>query len=450
MAIIQFPKDFVWGAATASYQIEGAYNKDGRGMSIWDTFSRIPGKVYDGDNGDVACDSYHRYEEDIALMKELGLDVYRFSIAWPRIYPNGTGELNEKGLDYYKRLVDCLLDNGITPFCTLYHWDLPQALQDQGGWNNRETIDAFVRYAETIFKTFDGKIKHYMTFNEPWCSSILSNFIGVHAPGNQDLQLALDIGHHLLVAHGRTVQLFRELGVQGEIGYAPNLYWFEPYSNQEQDVAAARRRRADFNEWFLQPVFKGSYPDFMVEWYEQMGAKVNILPGDMETIHQPIDFIGINYYSGNVVRYNPQGDHFHSENVDMGYRKTDIGWYIYSEGLYKVLTWVTETYGNIPIYITENGACDNTEVGLDGKVNDQLRIDYLRSHITEVNRALASGVNMKGYIAWSLMDNFEWAYGYSMRFGLIHVDYRTLKRTPKESFYWYQKLIRKGYLETDL
>lgn len=230
----------------------------------------------------------------------------------------------------------------------------------------------------------------------------------------------------------------------------PRIYTgFEPYSNRKEDMEAARRRRAAYNEWFLQPVFQGSYPDFMVHWYEKMGAKVNIQPGDMEIIHQPIDFMGINYYTGNIVRYNKHGDHFHSEDVDMGYRKTDIGWHIYSEGLYKVLTWVTDTYGQIPIYISENGACDNTEVGLDGKVNDQMRIDYLRSHITEVHRALHSGVNMKGYIAWSLMDNFEWAFGYSMRFGIIHVDYRTLKRTPKESYYWYQKLIRKGYLETN-
>jgi len=447
MAIIAFPREFVWGAATAAYQIEGGYDEDGRGLSIWDTFSHTPGKVYDGDTGDVACDSYHRYEEDVKLMQQLGIHAYRFSISWPRIYPNGDGELNDKGLDYYRRLVDCLLDHGITPFCTLYHWDLPQALQDKGGWNNRETIDAYVQYAETVFRAFDGKILHYMTFNEPWCASILSNYIGEHAPGNRDLQLALDIGHHILVAHGKTVQRFRALGISGQIGYAPNVHWMEPYSRRPEDVEAARRRRASMNEWFLEPVFKGSYPSFMIDWYAKMGAQVNILPGDMETIQQPIDFLGINYYTGNVVRYHEYGGDFQAEDVDMGYDRTHIGWPIYPDGLYQVLTWIHEQYDAIPIYMTENGACDNTEIGSDGKVHDELRIGYLKSHLASVNRAMHSGVPVKGYLTWSLMDNFEWAHGYSMRFGIIHVDYRTLKRTPKESYYWYQKLIRKGYLE---
>ncbi|CAM3366343.1 GH1 family beta-glucosidase [Marinicrinis lubricantis] len=446
MSVIQFPKDFVWGAATASYQIEGAWNEDGKGLSIWDVFSHTPGKVVNGDNGDIACDSYHRYEEDIALMKELGIKAYRFSIAWPRIYPQGSGEVNPKGLEYYHRFVDKLIENGIEPYCTLYHWDLPQALQEKGGWNNRETIDAYLQYAETMFKEFQGKIKYWITFNEPWCVSMLSNYIGAHAPGNQDLQLALDVAHHLFVAHGKTVRMFRELGIEGQIGIAPNLYWYEPYSNRKEDVEAARRKRAWYNEWFLDPLFKGSYPQFMVDWYKKKGAEVNIQPGDMEIIKEPIDFLGINYYSGSLARYKENFEDFDCEEIDEGYEKTDIGWNIYPEGLYKTLTWLTETYGPVPIYITENGACYN-DGPVDGRVRDQKRIDYLQKHIIQLNRCIQSGVNLKGYITWSFMDNFEWAEGYSKRFGLVHVDYNTLKRTPKDSFYWYRHLVRTNWLD---
>jgi beta-glucosidase len=286
MPKIRFPDDFKWGAATASYQVEGAYNEDGRGLSIWDTFCRTPGKVLGGDNGDVACDSYHRYEEDIALMKELGIDMYRFSIAWPRIFPHGTGEVNQKGLDFYVRFVNTLLANGIEPVCTLYHWDLPQALQDQGGWANRATIDAFVGYAEVVFKALSGKINKWLTINEPWCVSFLSNFLGIHAPGNRDLQLAIDVAHHLLVAHGKTVRKFRELGLEGEIGYAPNVTWLEPYSNRPEDVEACKRATGWFVEWFFDPVFKGRYPEFLVEWFSARGAEVPIDDGGMEIISE--------------------------------------------------------------------------------------------------------------------------------------------------------------------
>ena len=256
MSIIKFPADMKWGAATASYQIEGATKEDGRGPSIWDTFCETPGKVVNGDSGEVACDSYHRVDEDVAIMKDLGIDVYRFSVAWPRIFPVGRGEVNEKGLAYYHKLLDSLLANGIEPMVTLYHWDLPQALQDQGGWDNRETIDAFVDYAELMFKEFSGKVKKWITFNEPWCISFLSNYEGRHAPGNQDLQLAVNVAHHLHVAHGRTVQKFRALGIDGEIGYAPNVTWFEPYSKKEEDTLACQRGNAEFIEWFFDPVFK--------------------------------------------------------------------------------------------------------------------------------------------------------------------------------------------------
>ncbi|UOQ48445.1 GH1 family beta-glucosidase [Gracilibacillus caseinilyticus] len=447
MTIIQFPKDMKWGTATASYQIEGAAKEGGRGVSIWDTFSKTPGKVANGDNGDVACDSYHRYEEDVEMMKDLGIDVYRFSVAWPRIFPDGTGEVNQEGLDYYHRLVDKLLANGIEPMCTLYHWDLPQALQDKGGWNNRETIDAFVEYATLMFNEFSGKINKWLTLNEPWCISFLSNYIGVHAPGNHDLQLATQISHHLLVAHGKSVQKFRELGIDGEIGFAPNTTWLEPFSNRQEDIDACNREIGWYIEWFMDPVFKGTYPTFMVDWFKKKGVELVIEDGDMETISQPVDFLGINYYTGHIARYKENEGLLDWELVEMNYDRTDIGWPIFPEGLYNVLTRIKESYGDVPIFITENGSCYNDEPE-KGRVHDTGRINYLEQHLTALSRAIASGVNIKGYITWSLMDNFEWAEGYTMRFGIVHVNYRTLERTKKDSFYWYKQTIANNWFES--
>ncbi|SDZ24507.1 beta-glucosidase [Evansella caseinilytica] len=448
MAIIQFPKEMKWGTATASYQIEGAADKDGRGPSIWDTFSKTPGKVVNGDNGDIACDSYHRYEEDIAIMKDLGITTYRFSFAWPRVIPNGTGDVNQAGLDFYHQFVDKLIENGIEPMATLYHWDLPQALQDKGGWDNRDTIADFVKYAELMFKEFNGKIKYWITFNEPWCISYLSNYIGAHAPGLKDLQLATNVAHHLLVAHGLTVKKYRELGVEGgQIGYAPNVEWNEPYSTRQEDIDACRRAGGWFIEWFMDPVFKGAYPPFLLDWFkEKVGVTVPVQEGDMEIISQPIDFLGINYYTGSVGRYSSEGGLFEHERVDQGYQKTDIGWNIYPEGFYNVLVYLKDNYGDIPIYITENGSCYNNEP-VDGRVKDTGRIDYLKQHLTALRRAMDSGVNIKGYMTWSLLDNFEWAEGYSMRFGIVYVNYRTLERVKKDSFYWYKQTVANYFFE---
>lgn len=446
MAIIEFPKEMKWGAATAAYQIEGAASEDGRGLSIWDTFSKTPGNVRNGDNGDVACDSYHRYKEDVQIMKELGINVYRFSISWPRIFPAGTGEINQKGLQYYHDLVDELLEKGIEPMCTLYHWDLPQALQDQGGWENRKTVDAFADYAEQMFKEFNGKIKKWITINEPWCVSFLSNFIGIHAPGFQNLKLATDISHHLLLAHGKAVARFRDLKVEGSIGYAPNLEWLEPFSSKQEDIDACNRGMGWFIEWFFDPVFKGRYPDFMLEAFGEHGVVPAIQAGDMEIISQKIDFVGINYYTGSVGRYKKDTDLFDLEKVDIGYEKTDFDWNIYPEGFYKVLLKIKDQYGAIPIYITENGACYNDEVE-NGRVKDQGRIDYLKQHLTSLKRAMDSGVQIKGYLAWSLLDNFEWAEGYHKRFGIVHVDFNTLKRTKKDSYYWYKQTIKNGWFD---
>lgn len=444
MSMIQFPSGFTWGAATAAYQIEGAANEDGRGLSIWDTFSKKSGNVKNGDTGDTACDSYHLYNEDVALLKELGVSSYRFSVAWPRIYPDGDGELNQKGLNYYHRLVDELLENNIEPMCTLYHWDLPQSLQDRGGWGNRVTVEAFDKYAKTMFHSFKGKITKWITINEPWCASFLSNYLGIHAPGNTDLQLAAEVGHHLLLAHGRAVQSLRKIDPAAEIGYAPNAGWAEAYSDSPQDLDAVRRANAWQIEWFMDPVFKGEYPSFMVDWFkEQEGVEVPVQEGDMEIISSSIDFMGINYYTGNVARFEKDNGLFHVETIDMNYEKTDIGWPIYPEGFYQLLLYIKNRYGNIPLYITENGACYN-DGPENGKVKDDKRIAYMRSHIANVNRAIQSGVNVKGYMAWSLLDNFEWAEGYDMRFGLVHVDFDTLIRTKKDSYYWYKELIQES------
>nr|WP_304214283.1 GH1 family beta-glucosidase [Fredinandcohnia onubensis] len=446
MPIIQFPKGMKWGTATAAYQVEGAAFEDGRGLSIWDTFSHTPGKVKNNDNGDVACNSYHRYEEDIELLDELGANVYRFSVSWPRIYPNGQGALNQKGLDYYHKLVNSLVDKGIEPMLTLYHWDLPQALQDQGGWADRNTIDAFSQYAETIFKEFNGKVKYWQTINEPLCAAFLSNYRGIHAPGYQDLHLAIDVSHHLLLAHGNAVKLFRELSIEGQIGTATNTTWREPFSNRVEDIEACRREIGHNIDWFLDPIFNGEYPHYLVDWFKKKGAHLHIEDGDMEVIQQPIDFIGVNYYSGNVARYKENEGLLDIENIEIDYNHTHIGWPIYADGFNKVFHYLAERYGNIPLFITENGACCADDL-VDGKVNDQDRIHYYKQHLTAVSRAIDSGIPIIGYLAWSLLDNFEWADGYGKRFGLVYIDFQSQDRIKKESYHWYKEVIANGSME---
>ncbi|MDP4549641.1 GH1 family beta-glucosidase [Alkalihalobacillus macyae] len=446
MTTIDFPKTLKWGAATASYQIEGAANEDGRSPSIWDTFSHAPGNVQNGDHGDEACNSYHLYKEDVQHLKKLGVDLYRFSISWPRVMPEGRGELNPKGVAYYQNLIDELIENGIEPMITLYHWDLPQVLQDEGGWENRDTIDAFNEYAIAMFKEFGDQVRQWITINEPWCASFLSNYLGIHAPGKKDLQAGVDVAHHLMVAHGKAVQSFRELLPNGEIGYAPNSGWLEPFSSKQEDIDACKRGMMWQKEWFMDPVFKGAYPEELISIFEKHNAKLKLEDGDLELISQPIDFMGINYYTGGLGRYKEGEGLFEVEEVPLDYRKTDIGWPIYSDGFYNILTDLHETYGDVPIYITENGACYNHEVE-DGRVHDIERIDYLKQHLTALHRAIKSGVPIKGYIVWSLLDNFEWAFGYEKRFGIIHVNYRTFERTPKDSYYWYRQTITNGWFE---
>ncbi|MGV2621949.1 UNVERIFIED_CONTAM: GH1 family beta-glucosidase [Halobacillus marinus] len=441
MTTIKFPESLKWGAATASYQIEGAVEEGGRTPSIWDVFSHTPGNVKNGDTGDRACNSYHLYREDVRHLKELGVDLYRFSISWSRIFPDRTGIPNKEGVDYYASLVDALIAEGIEPMVTLYHWDLPQYLQENGGWESRSTVDAFDTYATCMFQLFGNRVKKWLTINEPWCASFLSNFLGVHAPGKKDLQAAVDVSHHLLLAHGKAVKSFREEVPDGEIGYAPNIGWLEPYTRKQEDVHACKLGMMWQKEWFMDPVFKGSYPEELVQLFAEHGAQLRLMEGDMDTIAQPIDLMGINFYTGSLGRYHEDGGMFQVEEVPLDERRTDIGWPIYAEGFHKALTDIHQTYGNVPIYITENGACYNDGVK-DGRVHDQERIDYLKQHLTALDRSIQSGVPIAGYIVWSLLDNFEWAEGYDKRFGIIHVDFETFKRTKKDSFYWYKETIK--------
>ena len=437
MARNAFPKDFVWGVATAAFQIEGANREDGRGISIWDTFCDTPGKVLNGDTGEVACDHYHRWEQDLDLMKELGVDAYRFSVAWPRIIPDGTGAINEAGLDFYDRLVDGMLERGITPYCTLYHWDLPQALEDQGGWTNRAIVDAFVNYADVLTKRLGDRVAAYATLNEPWCSAMLGYFIGEHAPGHKNIKEGLQAAHHLLLAHGAALPVMRANAPQARHGIVLNLNPAYPFKNTEEDKLAAERYDGFFNRWYLDPLFKGSYPQDMWEGYAENVPDVQ--EGDLEIMSTPIDFMGVNYYSRAVLEYQ-EGDFPNFRNPQFEAERTDMGWEVYPQGLTDLLVRLDQDYDIPPIYITENGAAypDPEDAGF---VNDTDRIHYLERHFEALNEAIRQGVDVRGYFAWSFMDNFEWAWGYTKRFGIVHVDYDTQKRTPKASARWYADFI---------
>jgi beta-glucosidase len=436
-----FPKDFLWGAATASYQIEGASTEGGRGASIWDVFSDTPGKVHNGDNGDVACDHYHRYVADVGLMADLGLQAYRFSIAWPRILPNGTGDVNQVGLDFYDKLVDELLKKNITPYITLYHWDLPQALQDKGGWANRATVDAFVNYAEIVARRLGDRVNNWITHNEPWVVAFLGNEIGIHAPGIKDLSTATQVAHNLLVSHGLAVRALRScLQPEAQIGITLNLGYYDGASDSEADQAAARRGDGYNNRWFLDPLFKGMYPEDMWQIFE--GHHPTIADGDFHLITTPIDFLGINYYNRTVLADDSYGNLLKGKQVFPEAEYTEMNWEVYPEGLYKLLTLVQNTYNPAALYITENGAAYVDEISADGHVHDERRTAYLQGHFEAAHRAIADGAKLRGYFVWSLMDNFEWAFGYSKRFGITFVDYATQKRTLKDSALWYRQVIQ--------
>jgi beta-glucosidase len=436
----QFPPDFVWGAASASYQVEGGVDEGGRGESIWDRFCATPGKVRNGDSGAIACDFFHRHRDDIALMKELGIDAFRLSIAWPRIVPQGRGEVNREGLDFYDRLVDELLNAGVRPFVTLYHWDLPQVLEDRGGWPARETVDAFAEYVEAVAGRLGDRVGHWITQNEPWVASWLGYGWGKHAPGRTNEADALAAAHHLLLSHGRAVEILRSAAPTSEIGITLDLHPVYPASEENADAAAAAHVDGFHNRWYLDPIFRGSYPEDMLEYFAANGPRV--LDGDLELIQTPIDFLGVNNYSRRLVRADPNGgDPMNVRKPESQY--TDMDWEVYPDGLHDLLVRVRDDYGPRSIYITENGAAFPDVRGHDGSVRDPERRSYLESHIAAVGRAVEAGAPVKGYFVWTLLDNFEWGWGYWKRFGLVYVDFPTLERIPKESFSWYREFISK-------
>jgi beta-glucosidase len=432
-----FPADFLWGTATASYQIEGAAKEDGRSESVWDRFCATPGKVRNGDNGAVACDFYHRYPDDIALMRELGLDAFRFSIAWPRVLPGGRGKVNQAGLDFYDRLVDELLASGITPFATLFHWDTPQVLEDEGGWPSRGIVDAFCEYVEAVVGRLGDRIPNWITHNEPWVVAWVGHGWGHHAPGRTSDADALATAHHLMLSHGLAVEIIRGRAPDARVGITLNLDNPTPVSDDPDDVAARDWVDGLHNRWFLDPIFRGAYPEDMLEAWNALMPEVR--DGDLETINAPIDFLGVNNYSSPLVARGEDGraQIVRREDVD----RTDMGWEIVPEQLYGLLTRLARDYEPPAIYITENGAAFPDVRGHDGSVQDPERQAFLESYIEAAGRAVAEGVPLRGYFAWSLLDNFEWAWGYWKRFGLIYIDYATLERVPKGSFYWYRDYI---------
>ncbi|EYB68124.1 Beta-glucosidase [Deinococcus phoenicis] len=428
-----FPANFTFGVATSSYQIEGAAFEDGRGPSIWDTFCREPGRIRDGSRGDVACDHYHRWEADLDLIASLGVDAYRFSVAWPRVQPSGSGPVNAAGLDFYERLTDGLLARGVAPHVTLYHWDLPQPLQDAGGWTNRETAHRFAEYGAAVAGRLGSRVKSYATLNEPWCSSVLSYEIGEHAPGLQDRRLALAAAHGLLLGHGLALPEVRRLAPASQAGIVLNLGPQMPASDQPGDRAAARLADGRLNRWFLDPLLCGAYPQ---DVWDACGADVpEVREGDLALIAAPLDFLGVNYYSRGVL--GAAGG-----SVPAGASVTDMGWEIYPQGLTDLLTRLKADYPTLPpVVITENGAAFADQLQ-GGQVHDPARVQYLQTHLEALRQALAAGVDVRGYFAWSLMDNFEWAYGYEKRFGLVYVDYPTQTRILKDSAHWYRQFLR--------
>ncbi|MFF8433983.1 GH1 family beta-glucosidase [Streptomyces bacillaris] len=434
------PADFTWGVATAAYQIEGAVTEDGRSPSIWDTFSHTPGKVDGGDTGDVACDHYHRTAEDIGLIKQVGADAYRFSIAWPRVVPGGDGPVNKAGLDFYDRLVDGLLEAGITPFATLYHWDLPQVLQDRGGWTVRETSEHFAAYASRVVERLGDRVKEWATLNEPLCSAWIGHLEGRMAPGLTDLTAAVRASYHLHLGHGLAVQAVRAASSDARVGIVNNLSPIEPATTTEADLAAARRADGHINRWWLDPVLGRGYPQDMVELY---GVELPVRAGDLETIAAPLDWLGLNYYFRQIVTADPTGPAPGFTQVPAGGgRHTHMDWEVYADGLEQLLLRLTEEYGIERVYVTENGSAYRDTVAADGSVHDPERVRYLEEHLAACARAVAKGAPLAGYFAWSLLDNFEWAYGYDKRFGLVHVDYATQRRTVKSSGRRYAELIR--------
>ncbi len=431
----RFPDDFVWGVATSAFQIEGAHDADGKGPSIWDSFCRQSGVIADGSNGDVACDHYARWEQDLDMIRDLGVEAYRFSVSWPRVRPTGDGEWNEAGLAFYEQLVDGLLARGLKPYLTLNHWDLPQALQDIGGWGNRATVERFVEYAEGIARRLGHKVVSIATHNEPWVVAQLGHETGVFAPGLKDRRLAAQVSHHLLLSHGLAVTAMRGLQLKASLGIVLNMAPMYPATDSDADRAKARLEDGKLRRWYMDPLFNGHYPQDVIEHLGDDAPYVEA--GDMDRIRVPIDFVGINYYSRGMASADNSFDPKTS-----GLELTDMGWEVYPRGLTDLLVSVHRDYPAVQrLYVTENGGAFPDPLGAGGRVHDADRTRYLDTHIAAVGDAIARGVPMGGYMVWSLMDNFEWASGYEKRFGIVHVDYATLRRTPKDSALAYRDFV---------
>jgi beta-glucosidase len=435
----RFPDDFLWGAATSAYQIEGSPLADGAGMSHWHRFAHTPGNTANGETADVACDHYRRWRDDVELMKSLGLTAYRFSLAWGRLLPEGRGRVNAQGVDFYSRLIDALLAANIRPMVTLYHWDLPAALDDRGGWLNPDCVEWFADYAELTFEKLGDRVPLWATINEPWVIADGGYMFGPLAPGHRNLYEAPIVSHHLLKAHGAAVRRYRAMSAKGAIGLVVDLAPKDPATESEQDRAATERSDAYKNRQYLDPVFRGEHPPEMREifgdaWPDQ--------PADDPLIRERIDWLGVNYYTRNVIRHDHQPPLYGEPVLVPGSDYTTTGWEIYPEGLTRILLWVTERYGKLPLYVTENGCSLDDVVSDAGRVDDAVRVRYLADHLLAVSKAVDGGADVRGYFAWSLFDNYEWSSGYSKRFGLVHVDFETLKRTIKLSGEFYREVAR--------
>lgn len=436
-----FPKDFLWGASTASYQIEGAAHEDGRGPSIWDTFSRTPGKVVNGDTGDVACDHYHRVKEDVALIKNMNVGAYRFSTAWPRIQPIGKGAMNEKGLDFYDNLVDQLLANGITPFTCFYHWDLPQALQDKGGWANRDTAFYYRDYAEIVARRLSDRVKHFVTFNEPNVFTLLGNLDGIHAPGIKDGETTLRAIHHVNLGHGLAIKMLREMSPDLKLGATHSIQPHHPATDKEEDIHACDVATAFWSWAFPDPQSFGTYPEVIRHYFEPI-----VQDGDMAIIQNDLDYLGLNHYTHSIEKADPSHPFgFGGAPLRPGTKVTGMGWPIDPGAFKETLLDLTERY-KLPIYVMENGCGYEEDADENGYVDDHWREDFFRAYLSAMHEAISEGANVKGYFPWSLMDNYEWAEGYIKRFGLVHVDYNTLKRTPKRSYNFFAKVAAENKL----
>ena len=430
----RFPDNFVWGVATSAFQIEGAATEDGKGPSIWDTFCRQPGTIADGTNGDVACEHVKRWEQDLDLIADLGVDAYRFSVSWPRVRPGGSGAWNDKGMDFYERLVDGLLSRNIRPYLTLNHWDLPDELQQTGGWANRDTAHRFVEYAQGIARRMGDRVASITTHNEPWVIAVLGHETGIFAPGIKDRAIAMQATHHLLLSHGMALQALRAEGHATRLGIVLNLSPMHAATEAPEDLEKTRLEDGRLLRWYMDPLFKGSYPEDVLEHLGADAPKVSA--GDMATIASPMDFLGVNYYSRSVISADGPWD-VHSSGREI----TDMGWEVYPEGLTELLVRMHQDYPVPPLYVTENGGAFKDQL-VDGRVHDTQRRDYIARHIAAVADAMQQGVHMEGYMVWSLLDNFEWASGYEKRFGIVHVDYKTQVRTLKDSALWYRDFLR--------